>query len=78
MHHLDVTLGSPEENLALDEALLDRAEQGGEAGDILRLWEPPTPLVVLGRSSRLEQEVNETECRRLDIRRVNSRASLQR
>ena len=47
----DLTLATPEENLALDEALLEDAEAAGPR-EALRLWESPEPLVVLGRSSQ--------------------------
>ncbi len=41
MHLLDLTLDSPIENIALDEALLDAAEAApDENGEVLRLWEP--------------------------------------
>jgi len=67
--YLDLTLDSPAANLALDEALLDSAEQrGGSAGEILRLWESPVPLVVLGRSSRIAAEVDLNECRARSVR----------
>jgi lipoate-protein ligase A len=69
MNYLALTLDSPEENLALDEALLDRAEQaGGGRGEVLRLWESAVPLVVLGRSSRLATEVDLEECRARGVR----------
>ncbi len=69
MHHLKLTLDTPAENLALDEALLDAAEAGemsaGEmSAGVLRLWESPTYCVVLGRSSVAEVEVNLEACRR--------------
>lgn len=50
------------ENLALDEALLLRAEEGGP--EALRLWEWPTPAVVLGAGGKLGQEIDEDACRR--------------
>jgi lipoate-protein ligase A len=59
---LELTLPSPEENIALDEALLDEAEAAGQPTELLRLWEPTTPLVVIGRSSRLADEVNVPAC----------------
>jgi lipoate-protein ligase A len=62
MKLLDLTLESPAENLALDEALLDAAEAGELTGDVLRLWEPPAPLVVVGRSSRVAEEVDLAAC----------------
>lgn len=67
MKLLDLTLPTPEENLALDEALLDQAEADGSAGEVLRLWEPDAPMVVVGRSSKLAEEVNSDECRRRGI-----------
>jgi lipoate-protein ligase A len=63
MNLLDLTLPTPAENLALDEALLEVAEQAGQPTESLRLWEAPEPFVVLGRSSRVAQEVNEPACR---------------
>jgi lipoate-protein ligase A len=64
MKLLDLVLATPAENLALDEALLEDAEASNEPGEVLRLWESPQPLVVVGRSSRVDVEVNEAECRR--------------
>lgn len=63
MQHLDLTLPTAAENLALDEALLDEAEQAGSPLETLRLWEPLGPMVVLGRSSRIAEEVNLDACR---------------
>ncbi|MEX2091923.1 MAG: lipoate--protein ligase family protein [Pirellulales bacterium] len=62
MHRLMLTLDTPAENLALDEALLDEAEAAGPASEVLRLWESPEPLVVLGRSSRVDVEVDAAAC----------------
>lgn len=59
---LDLTLDSPAENLALDEALLDEAEAATEPMETLRLWEPHSPMVVVGRSSRILQEVRWEVC----------------
>jgi lipoate-protein ligase A len=64
---LDLTLPTPAENLALDEALLEHAESGAEPCEVLRLWESPEPMVVLGRSSRVADEVDEEQCRRLGL-----------
>jgi lipoate---protein ligase len=58
MHLLDLTLCTPAENVALDEALLDASEAGELSGDILRLWEMPEHAVILGRSSRAADEVD--------------------
>jgi lipoate-protein ligase A len=67
MKLLEMTLPTPEENLALDEALLDQAETDEFAGEVLRLWEPDAPMVVVGRSSKLSQEVKTDECHRRGI-----------
>lgn len=68
MDYLDLTLNSPEENIALDEALLDEAETAADRGstprEVLRLWEPAAPLVVVGRNSKIDSEVNADFCRR--------------
>ncbi len=64
---LDLTLPTPEENLALDEALLDEAEAGTAPRETLRLWEPATPAVVLGRSSQVAVEVHEATCREQNV-----------
>ncbi len=67
MHHLSLTLDSPAENLALDEALLDAHEAGEIVGGVLRLWESPSYAVVLGRSSSANLEANLGACRQNHI-----------
>jgi lipoate---protein ligase len=67
MKLLDLTLPTPAENVALDEALLDAAETGDLPGDVLRLWESPQPIVVVGRSSRVEEEVNVEACGQANV-----------
>jgi lipoate-protein ligase A len=61
MRYLDLTLPALEADLALDEALLLEAEAGGGC-EILRVWEWPTPAVVLGAGCRLATDVNEAAC----------------
>lgn len=68
MQFLDLTLPTPAENVALDEALLDDAELddadlGSGPHETLRLWEPDQTMVVVGRSSRVTTEVNVDRCR---------------
>jgi lipoate-protein ligase A len=58
---LDVTLAEPAANLALDEALLLAAE-AGSGGEVLRLWEYPTPVVVLGSACRIALDVDADAC----------------
>ncbi len=58
---LDLTLSSPVENLALDEVLLDELDELG--GDpTLRFWESDRLFVVLGRASRVTDEVDRATC----------------
>jgi lipoate-protein ligase A len=77
MRLLDHTCATAAENLALDEALLELAERSADTDgptatsfanlEVLRLWEPAEPLVVVGRSSQLAVEVDEAECARRGI-----------
>ena len=62
MQRLDLTL-SPAMNLAIDDALLESAEGSPDCCETLRLWEPESPMVVIGRSSPLSKEVNLDYCR---------------
>lgn len=61
MKVLDLTLPSPAENLACDEALLDAAESG-EAGEVLRFWESRQPFVVVGYANQVTVESNVALC----------------
>jgi lipoate---protein ligase len=63
----DLTLDTPEENLALDEALLEEAEAAEQPVEYLRLWESKAPLVVLGRSSQVAAEVKLSACRQRGV-----------
>lgn len=67
MKLLELTLETPAENLALDEALLEVAETSQEACEVLRLWESPGYVVVLGRSSDAQSEVNLDACQKRGI-----------
>jgi lipoate-protein ligase A len=66
---LDLTLPTAAENLALDEALLEAAENDVSSDlnagnrELLRFWESPEIAVVLGRSGKVAEEVNEYACR---------------
>ena len=62
MQRLDLTRPSPAGNLALDEALLDWAENRGGV-ETLRFWESPVEFVVLGYANHAEIEVNLDACR---------------
>lgn len=79
MQRLDLSRPTPEENLALDEALHDEAEAGRLDDELLRLWQSPRPAVILGRSSRWEAEVDAAFCRARGIpilRRTTGGASV--
>jgi len=67
MRYLDLTLPTPAENLALDEAFLVEAEACGEPLETLRLWEPRSLMVVVGRSSKIAVEVRAEACRQEGI-----------
>ncbi len=62
MHRLELTLPTAAENVALDEALLDLAEESSHPREVLRIWEPTKYMVVAGRSTRIGQEINRPEC----------------
>ena len=74
MKLLDLTLDTPAENVALDEALLEEAERSNQPTEILRLWEPHQLMAVVGRSSRVSMEVRVDVCqeRRVPILRRSS------
>ncbi len=63
---LDLSLPTAAENLALDEALLDSADEqpAGPAvsSEMLRLWECPQLAAVLGRSGKVAEEVDLAAC----------------
>lgn len=61
MRFLDLTLDDPQSNLALDEALLLETESPSSES-VLRIWEPTRQFVVVGRGSRVEQEVRREVC----------------
>ncbi|RMF41072.1 MAG: lipoate--protein ligase family protein [Planctomycetota bacterium] len=58
MHYVDLTLPTPAENLAWEDALLQQADSGQFRHECLRLWDARQVFVVLGRSSRARQEVH--------------------
>ena len=62
-----MTLPSPAENLALDEALLEEAERGSQPAEVLRLWEPAATMVVVGRATKVDSEVHVATCRERQI-----------
>ena len=67
MHLLDLTLATPEENLALDEALLEEAEEADRPRETLRHVGIARAVVVVGRSSQVALEVNVADLSRAGI-----------
>ena len=67
---LDVKLDSVEEQLALDEALLEEAHEGEASATVVRSWMAREPIVVVGSSSRVEEEVDLEACRKACVRVV--------
>jgi lipoate-protein ligase A len=61
------------ENLAWDEWLLGSAAAAstsssrGSRGELLRVWQPRQPAVVVGRGSRVQEEVDVAFCRQQEI-----------
>lgn len=78
MQLLDLTL-SPAMNLAIDDALVESAESTDSHPEVFRLWQPASPMVVIGRSSPLAMEVNLEYCEANDIsvfRRISGGQSI--
>ena len=66
MEFLDLTLPTPAENLACDEALLDWREENGGNG-ILRFWDSQETFVVVGYANKIQAEVNVAHCEKAKI-----------
>lgn len=67
MKWIDITAPTPEENLALDEALLDRIDQADQGTAVLRLWESRQYFIVLGYSNKASSSVDLKACERLKV-----------
>lgn len=67
---LDADLDTVEAQLALDEALLDEAHEGLTTRPVVRTWMAREPVVVVGSSSRLSEEVDLAACRAAGVRIV--------
>lgn len=50
--------------IALDDAIFHRIESGTQQAEMLRLWEFAEPTVVLGRFSKIDDEVDRHACRK--------------
>jgi lipoate---protein ligase len=62
MKYLELTFPTPQQNLACDEALLQRCEEEDE-DEVLRFWEPREYFVVLGYSNSINSAVHLSACR---------------
>ncbi len=65
IHLIDLSLPTPEENLALDEALLRQCDldaRDGNFAGLFRFWESPHHFVVLGVSRNRRKEVHIERC----------------
>jgi lipoate---protein ligase len=92
MKFLELTLPTIAENLALDEALLETVDSNSTtdavaamkpdavaSSECLRLWHATSPFVVLGRSSKIEVEIDQREAERSRTplyRRISGGASI--
>ena len=63
MNLLDLTLKTPEENLACDEALLDQCEEN-QCPEILRFWESNIYFSVVGYSNKVRTETHFETCQK--------------
>jgi lipoate-protein ligase A len=61
MKYIDLTLPTPAENLAADEALLGACETG-QCGELLRFWEARESFVVVGYANQIAREVDLEAC----------------
>jgi lipoate---protein ligase len=66
MKQCDLTLQTPEENLACDEALLEFCEEHDNC-EVLRLWQPAQYFIVVGYADRAGTEVNLEFCRQYTL-----------
>jgi lipoate---protein ligase len=79
MKFLYQTLPTLAENLALDEALLESADQGQTSDEVLRVWQAESAFIVVGRSSKVDTEVNRAAAAALNapiFRRVSGGTSV--
>lgn len=79
MRYLELTLPSIAENIALDEALLEEAQASDTQAETLRIWRAHSPFVVLGRSSRVADEVQQARASEMSVpvfRRVSGGATI--
>jgi lipoate-protein ligase A len=56
-HFKDISFADPSENILYDDVLLSLAEEG-KLGNTLRIWESPVYFVVLGRTGKVEEDLD--------------------
>ena len=59
----EYTFDRPASNLALEQVLLEMAEQEGSETEYLRIWQPHSYMVVLGRAGRVDDDIFMDRCR---------------
>ncbi|QDV23812.1 lipoate--protein ligase family protein [Aureliella helgolandensis] len=64
MQLLRLTMPTPQHDLALDEALLETAERGAGTSEMLRFWQAQTTFIVLGRSGKIDSEIDRSAAER--------------
>ena len=69
MRLINYKTNSPEENIALDELVLLKAENGG-FGESFRIWEPKEYFVVLGRACQVEEDCLKDNCDADNVRLI--------
>ncbi len=67
MKFLEITGVSLAEHLAIDEAILEELDEDPNRTEVLRVWEAADPSVVVGRASRIAEEVDISQCDRRQI-----------
>ncbi len=72
-HFKNISFADPNENILYDDVLLAMAEEG-LLGNTLRIWESPIYFVVLGRTGKVEEDLNH-ETLRKDVVPVLRRSS---
>lgn len=79
LEYMDLSAGDPALDLAIDETLLLRAETTNDSDGLLRIWEPTRTMVVVGRGSKVHEEVHWELCQEESIpvlRRCSGGASV--
>ena len=62
MREIVCDITDPADHFALDEALLLEADAGGMPAESIRIWQFDRPVVVLGRSSKVDVELDRAYC----------------